>query len=313
MAAAGRQAAMQPASGPAVWYVAWGQHGGRRMFLDLGWSWGAGAGGPRLEILRREPTPAAVARHTPVVFVHGAFVGAWCWAEHFLDRFAAQGIRSIAPSLRGHGASEGREQLPHFGINEYVADLERAVGSLDGPPPVLVGHSMGGLVVRRYLERHPATAAVLMASVPPSGLMPSTWRMLMSDPLLFGQFGLMQGLGPRAVDLDVARRAVFSDHLPEADLARYARYMQPESQRAIWEMSATATPRPWRAHPHPPMLVLGAEDDALFSAGEARATAGLWGAEWEILPGMAHAMMLEPGWEAVADRIMQWLWARGVR
>lgn len=283
------------------------------MFLDFGWSWGAGAGNPTLEILRREPPAVAVARRTPVVFVHGAFVGAWCWAEHFLDCFAARGFHGIAPSLRGHGASEGRAQLQHTGINEYVADLERAVATLHGPPPVLVGHSMGGLVVQRYLERHPATAAVLMASVPPNGLMPSTWRMLLSDPLLFAQFGLMQGLGPRAVDLDVARRAVFSDHLPEAELARYARYMQPESQRAICEMSAGATPRPWRVRPRPPMLVLGAEDDALFSVGEVRASADLWGAEWEVLPGMAHAMMLEPGWETVADRIMKWLWARGVR
>jgi len=283
------------------------------MFLDFGWSWGAGAGIPTLEILGREPSSAALPRRTPVVFVHGAFVGAWCWAEHFLDRFAAQGFQGIAPSLRGHGASAGREQLQHAGINEYVADLERAVATLDGPPPVLVGHSMGGLVVQRYLERHAATAAVLMASVPPGGLMPSTWRMLLSDPLLFAQFGLMQGLGPRAVDLDVARRAVFSDRLPEADLARYARCMQPESQRAIWEMSTSATPRPWRVRPCPPLLVLGAEHDALFSAAEVRATAGLWGAEYRILPGMAHAMMLEPGWEGVADTVMKWLWAKGVR
>lgn len=281
------------------------------MFLDFGWSW-AGAARPALEVLHREPSSAAMARRTPVVFVHGAFVGAWCWAERFLDHFAAQGFHSVAPSLRGHGGSEGAGQLQYAGINEFVADLERAVAGLDGPPPVLVGHSMGGLVVQRYLERHPATAAVLMASVPPSGLMPSTWRMLVSDPLLFAQFGLMQGLGPRAVDLDVARRAVFSDHLPEAELARYARYMQPESQRAIWEMSATGIPRPWRIGRAPPMLVLGAQDDALFSVSEVQATARRWHAECEILPGMAHALMLEPGWETVAGRIVQWLWARGV-
>ncbi|PWG63942.1 alpha/beta hydrolase [Spiribacter halobius] len=282
------------------------------MFLDFGWN-GAGAARPALEVLQRQPAEGAATRRTPVVFVHGAFVGAWCWAEHFLDHFAAQGFHGVAPSLRGHGGSEGAGQLQYAGINEFVADLERVVAGLDGPPPVLVGHSMGGLVVQRYLERYPATAAVLMASVPPSGLLPSTWRMLMSDPLLFAQFGLMQGLGPRAVDLDVARRAVFSDHLPEPDLARYARYMQPESQRAIWEMSATAPARPWRVDQAPPMLVLGAEDDALFSVPEAEATARLWQADLAIVPGMAHAMMLEPGWDGVADRLVKWLWARGVR
>ena len=54
---------------------------------------------------------AAQARPTPILFVHGLFVGAWGWAEHFLDAFAAQGYATHAVSLRGHGQSEGRAGL----------------------------------------------------------------------------------------------------------------------------------------------------------------------------------------------------------
>ena len=122
---------------------------------------------PRLELLTHLP-PAGPHR-TPLLFVHGAYSGAWCWEEHFLPYFAARGHPAYALSLRGHGASAGRESLALASISDYVEDVAHAVRRFQ-TPPVLVGHSMGGLVVQRYLERHDVPAAVLMASVPPTGL-----------------------------------------------------------------------------------------------------------------------------------------------
>ena len=59
-----------------------------------------------LELIKSEPVSAA--HPTPILFVHGMWHGAWCWAEHFLPYFAQHGYDSYALSLRGHGASEGR-------------------------------------------------------------------------------------------------------------------------------------------------------------------------------------------------------------
>jgi len=247
-----------------------------------------------------------------MVFVHGAFVGAWCWQEHFLGYFADRGYRAIAPSLRGHGQSESGGALSHAGIGEYVRDLERVTADLAGPPPILIGHSMGALVVQRYLERHPASAAILLAPVPPQGLMPSTLRMMMGDPLLMAQFGLMQTLGSGMADAELARRAVFSDRMAPEDLQRFAHRVQPESQRALWEMSMHGAARPWLVDAKPPVRVIAGEKDALFSESETRLTAGLWEADWHAIPGMAHAMMLEPGWETVAEEMIRGLWASGV-
>ena len=60
-----------------------------------------------------------------------------------------------------------------------------------------------------------------------------------------------------------------------------------------------------------PLLVLGAEDDFCFTQQEVRATADAYHVEAEIFPKMGHDMMLEPGWEAVAERIHEWLKTRG--
>ena len=93
------------------------------------------------EILRSLPKDEAGL--PPVLFVHGAYSGAWIW-EHFLGLFADRGYPAYAVSLRGHGASEG--DLASASFADYVDDVETAAGAI-GAEPVLVGHSMGGLVI----------------------------------------------------------------------------------------------------------------------------------------------------------------------
>ena len=102
-----------------------------------------------LEVVTHEPQAAA--RSTPLLFVHGAWHGAWCWTEYFLPYFAEQGYRSHAIDLRGHGKSEGANRLRWTGITHYVSDVGQTIDQL-GESPVLIGHSMGGLVVQKYLE-----------------------------------------------------------------------------------------------------------------------------------------------------------------
>ena len=60
------------------------------------------------------------------------------------------------------------------------------------------------------------------------------------------------------------------------------------------------------------LLILGAEKDEIFHIDEIEATANTYGKEAEIFEGMAHDMMLEAGWQAVADRIIGWLGQEGI-
>jgi len=283
------------------------------MFADFTMPFTAHAEPPALEVLHTPAQSQTVSRETPIVLVHGAFVGAWCYQAHWIEYFARQGFRCYAPSLRGHGNSEGQAQLDYAGIGEYVSDIARVVEPLSGPAPILVGHSMGALVVQRYLEQYPATAAILLAPVPPHGLMASTWRMALGDPLLFARFGLMQSLGAAQVDTDMARRAVFSERVANADIAYYSQLIQRESQRALWEMTVFASGRPWRVPNRPPMRVISAAEDALFANAETQAVARLWQADSITMPHMGHAMMLEPDWQDVGDDITRWLWSQSIR
>jgi pimeloyl-ACP methyl ester carboxylesterase len=257
----------------------------------------------RLEIISRYPDGET--KSLPLLFVHGSFAGAEIWDEYFLPYFAAQGYQVHALSLRGHGASEGREHLPWWGLADYVADLKHSVQKLPRAP-VLIGHSMGGMVVQKYLESQPAAGAVLMASVPPHGLLPSLLGMAVGNPPLLYQILLLQSLGPRFITLDVLRRALFSDNTPDAQLLAYVRMLQAESHRVTWDMLGL-NPLRLNGKPRIPMLVIGAGQDAFISTSLVRETARYYGADSVSFPDLAHAMMLEANWRQVADYLLDWL------
>jgi pimeloyl-ACP methyl ester carboxylesterase len=133
----------------------------------------------KLEIISKYP--ADNPRSTPLLFVHGSCHGAWCWDVHFLDYFAQHGYAAHAVDLRGHGKSEGREKLPWTRIADYVDDVSSAARQLANSP-ILIGHSMGGFIIQKYLEACDAPAAVLLSSPSPAGLLPTALRMVRGHP-----------------------------------------------------------------------------------------------------------------------------------
>lgn len=267
---------------------------------------GADFGG--LEVIGRPPPAKASPRRAPLLFLHGAYAAAWCWDEHFLPYFAERGYASHALSFSGHGASPGREHLDSFGIDHYVRDVAAVAETLPAPP-VLVGHSMGGMVAQKYLEKHEAAGLVLMASVPPQGLWAAALGLAFQKPGLMNDLNRLLGGG--RVALDTLRSAMFAQPVTKEDLARWYKRMQPESHRAIWDMTLFNLPLKSRMK-LPPLLVLGAEHDTLIPASQVEMTARHYGVAAEIFPGMGHGLMLELGWRQVAERILGWLEAEGV-
>jgi pimeloyl-ACP methyl ester carboxylesterase len=255
----------------------------------------------QLEILEASPPGGGSGR--PLLFVHGAFAAAWCWSEHFLPYFAKQGFRACAVSLSGHGDSPGRERLDWLSIADYVRDLEQAVSTVGGDP-ILVGHSMGGFVVQKYLERAAAPGVVLMASVPPQGLLSASIALAFSNPGLFADVNSMMHRG--RASLATLQHALFASPVAPDKLMAYYRQMQPESQRAMWDMTFFNLPQ-LRRERCPPMLVLGAEHDVLVPQSEVEKAARYYGTEAEIFLDMGHVMMLEADWQKVADRIIEWV------
>jgi pimeloyl-ACP methyl ester carboxylesterase len=243
--------------------------------------------------------------HPPLLFVHGGYVGASCWDEFFLPYFSRRGFDCHAVDLSGHGLSEGREHLHAFGLDDYADDVARVAASLT-EPPVLIGHSMGAAVVERVAEREPVRAAILMAPVPPTGTLGTTMKLALTEPAFFTEV-------TRAIDgrfsrktLTLMRDVYYSPDMRPEELLRFQVHFQPESSRAVTDLTLLGLRFPRRL-PRLPTLVLGGECDAVFPASLLCFTAARWRAKQIVVPRAGHTIMLDVHWEKAAASIARWL------
>jgi pimeloyl-ACP methyl ester carboxylesterase len=256
-------------------------------------------------------------RPVPLLFVHGGEHAAWCWDEHFLDFFAAEGYRALALSLRGHGMSSNSKPPRSCSIADYVQDV-CSVAAYVSQTPVMIGHSLGGFVLQKYLESHVAPAGVLVASTPPQGAAAAVLRTAevllrktARHPWLTAKAIIAGKSLPGLDKFERVRSMFFSTHTPESWVIRYAERLQNEqTRRAALDMVFLNLPKPDRVST--PLLVLGAECDRSVTPQEVHATARAYRTQAEIFPNMGHDMMLDPGWLAVAQRIHAWLCAQGL-
>ena len=255
----------------------------------------------KLEIISREPKEKRF--ETPLLFVHGTGHAAWCWDENFLPYFAEKGFSSHAVSLRGHGASEGHEKLKWTSVSDYVADVFQIASELPNSP-VVIGHSLGGLVVAKYLEKYDAPAGILFAPSPSEGMFWSGLRLQFQNPLLFAKVMLKQDYAYMFATPERAKKFLFSADADDAKVAKYSARFGRESFRANLEMIYNL-PNPRKVKT--PLLVLGAENDALIPPAKIKKTARAYNADYKIFPDMAHDMMVERNWQTVADFMIEWL------
>ncbi|WP_437871790.1 alpha/beta hydrolase [Methylorubrum extorquens] len=241
-----------------------------------------------------------------MLFVHGINVGAWVWGERFLDYFAEAGFDAYAMSLRGHGRSWGAERIRDWGLADYVADLVEASGRIDGPV-VLVGHSLGGAIVQKFIRGGGQAAGMaLMASVPPWGLAPSAIRMAARSPGMFAVLLEMSSGRRPPDDKALLRRMLFSPETVDDELDQFLSRVGPESPRLGSELQGwpPLAPAPWLA---PQVFVLGGADDLVIPCDEVWRTGLYYGCPPQLVPGLGHMVMSGPRWMEPAVRLRTWL------
>lgn len=276
--------------------------------------------GGSLELVSWAPAPSAPSPpfRPPLLFIHGSAHAAWCWAEHFLPWFAGRGWASHAVSLRGRGGSGPPPPGARAGgtLASHAADVAAVIAAAGLGPPVVVGHSFGGLVAQRLAAGPPpgATALaglVLAASVPPSGNGPMVKRIaaergLWASAVLTADFIFKT----YRKDSAAARRLFFSDALPEAEVVRLMGLLAAQDGATpVIDVRAIGAELPVaRPSPALPALVLGGGADKIVDAGGLAESAAAVGAgDPVVLEGVAHDLMLDVGWEGAAAAMEGWL------
>lgn len=237
-----------------------------------------------------------------IVLLHGVCFGAWYWENNFQPWFTQQGYDVIAISYRNHGRSEQNGSLRWRTINEYIEDVQSIVSDIEGDV-YLIGHSMGGFIVQHYLQKHHSAKikkAVLLCSVPASGIGGATWQVIKAYPFSFLQALFTFSFKPVFNSKAKAKKLMFAPSVSDALIDDIAPKMQDESFRAYLDMMFLNLPK--RKVSSLPLLMIGGEEDFLIYKQSLEKNAQQLGAELVMMKG-GHNMNLEEGWEAVAERI----------
>jgi len=169
---------------------------------------------------------------------------------------------------------------------------------------------MGGFVAQKYLETGKAPAAVLVSSAPPRSWLLTSLQLSRKHPWLAAKMLATRKLLSLYPTSAHVREYLFCAHTPEPIVEQSFARLQEESYRAFClDTSLLNLVRPRRITT--PMLVLDGAD-VPWGQRPARENARAYRTEAEFFPNMGHNMMLEPGWQAVAERIDGWLAAQGL-
>jgi pimeloyl-ACP methyl ester carboxylesterase len=242
---------------------------------------------------------------TPLLFQHGMFHSAWCW-HLWQERLAELGWENHAISLPGHGNSPTQRSIQLCTLDYYLNFLRDEVTRYERTP-VLLGHSMGGALAQWYLKHvgDDLPTVVLVAPwVSHSSLADGWLPMMRLDPAILPLSMLTWDasswirtpehaarifLGPRAA---ISPDELHAHLSPESGLVRY------QHNPPFWYPPENI---------QTPMLVLAGEQDAGVTVPGLRRTALHYNADFALIEGAGHNLMMDHNWDETAELIHSWL------
>ena len=253
-----------------------------------------------------------------VLFIHGMFMNALCW-DKWIPYFESKGYSCIAPSWKFHEGEPAtlRAQHPNAALgkltlDDVVAQYTEIARGLN-EKPIIIGHSMGGLVTQILLNRDVGVGGAALDPAPPRGVF------TLSFPFLKSNFPIINPL--KSVDEPLFMtfeqfQYAFVNALPEAEQkAAYERYCIPESRRVgrggfspIAELDYSKT--------RVPLLITAGSDDHIIPASLNRANFAKYGGASNValkeFAGRCHFLIGQNGWQEVADSVLGFLKERGL-
>src|SRR5665213_2394833 len=253
-----------------------------------------------------------------IVLIHGLWMTSLSW-EHWSARYVAQGYPVVARSWPGMDGDIGQlrrdpSAIATLGIGAIVEHYEQIIRSLDRPP-LIIGHSFGGLITQILLDRGLGAAGVAIAPAPVKGILflpLSTLRV--SFPALRNPAN-----NHRAVPLTAEQfHYAFTNNLSEQEsLAVYERYAVPGPDHVLFQ-AAFANFNPHAATAvnfdnaeRAPLLLISGGKDHVSPASVVEANFKLYRkssalTEYREFPERTHYTLGQSGWEAVADHALAW-------
>jgi pimeloyl-ACP methyl ester carboxylesterase len=255
----------------------------------------------------------------PLMLIHGAWLSSRSW-ERFAEYFDRRGFAVSAPEWpRKHGdvdeLRDHADELAGLGLAEIVDHYDGLIREL-GQPPVLIGHSFGGLIVELLLDRGLGRAGAALSPAPPKGILALPFSSLKAASPALAHPSKRRGIV--TLTLEEFTYGFVNTFAPDDAVAAYERYAVPETGRIFFEAGFAN----FALHPptevqfsndgRAPLLIVGAGEDHTVPASVARAQYKKYehsGARTEYLEfeGRPHLFVVGEGSDEVAAAIDGWL------
>jgi non-heme chloroperoxidase len=252
-----------------------------------------------------------------VVFIHGLWIHASSW-QPWMDLFKQQGYQTQAPAWPGDAVTVAEcranaQAIANRGVTEIADNYAQVIATL-AEPPIVIGHSFGGLIAQVLLGRGIAAAGVAIDPAPLKGV----WQLPLSAlkasfPVLGNPFNFK-----KAVSLSFDQfRYGFANAVPEAEARElYDRWTIPAPARPLFQ-AATATFSGNETKVNTantsrgPLLITGGEKDNIAPPVLGRASLKKYNnsviTEFKLFEDRGHSLIVDHGWKEVAEYSLAWL------
>jgi pimeloyl-ACP methyl ester carboxylesterase len=244
-------------------------------------------------------TAPATETGPPLLFVHGYF-GLAIAFERMMECLTAKGHRCVAIDLRGHGDSALSGRLGRVSIHDYADDVERVARQLGDP--IIIGHSMGGLLAQLAAVRGIARGIVLLSPAPPRGIPVLSVKLAIHQAKYMPAIMTSRVVVPGRSDI----RALVLNRVPEAEREMLLDLLVPDSGLAARQMSVFGVPVD-RARVNVPVMVIAGNEDRFIPFSRAERVARRYGAPLRMAVGRGHMLIIEPGYEEICGWIADWV------
>lgn len=247
-----------------------------------------------------------------IVLIHGLFVNNTSWKQ-WKTYFEAQGYTVYTPANPGHEGEPAQlranthPQLTQTGFKEVVENSVKLIDTLP-EKPIVIGHSLAGLVVQKLIELDKAVAGISIAGAPPKNV----FAPLATIKVVLPAVNFFKGNTPFLGSKDWYHHAFFNNYSRAESDKLFESTAVPESRKIARDTLLTAFASIDFKKPHQPLLFIGGEKDNIFSAQFTQKIAGSYQdknsiTDFKAFAGRSHFLCGEKGWEEIADYILGWL------
>jgi pimeloyl-ACP methyl ester carboxylesterase len=247
-----------------------------------------------------------------IVFIHGLFVNNTSWAQ-WKSYFEAKGYTVHTPANPGHEGNPSdlrnniHPQLTATGFEDVVMNIVKLIDTLP-EKPIVVGHSLAGLVVQKLIEMDKAVAGISIDGAPPKNVLAPFPTIKIILPVVNFFAGSSLFMGSRKW----YHKAFFNNYSREESDRLFDEIAVPESRKIARDTLLTSFAKVDFKKPHNPLLFIGGTKDNIFSSSFTKRIAGSYKdknsvVDYKAFEGRSHFIAGEKGWKEVADYVLEWM------